>query len=103
MISLPTTLKYYYQPFKLPIPTLNILFIALISISIICAQQQKPPPLPDTPFNTEQQQEEIIMAIIVEAGHVECLYQPITNSKYHSFELDYQADDYYIFLSIISF
>lgn len=38
-----------------------------------------------------EQQEEIIMAIVVEAGRVECIYQPVTNLKYQSFEMDYQV------------
>jgi len=41
--------------------------------------------------HTQQQQEEVVMAILVEPGKVECLYLPITNRKHTSFEIDYQV------------
>uniref|UniRef100_A0A915ERN6 GOLD domain-containing protein n=1 Tax=Ditylenchus dipsaci TaxID=166011 RepID=A0A915ERN6_9BILA len=42
-------------------------------------------------FNQPSQQEEIVMAVVVEPGKIECMYQTISNEKYTSFEIDYQV------------
>uniref|UniRef100_A0AC34GWU7 GOLD domain-containing protein n=1 Tax=Panagrolaimus sp. ES5 TaxID=591445 RepID=A0AC34GWU7_9BILA len=42
---------------------------------------------------TYAEQDEVIMAIVVEAGKTECLYQDLTNPKYVAFELDYQVTE----------
>lgn len=39
------------------------------------------------------QQEEYILAIVVEPGKVECFYQDLTNPKHVAFEVDYQVTE----------
>jgi hypothetical protein len=38
-----------------------------------------------------QPAEEVVLQFVVEPGKVECLYQTITDPKYHNIELDYQV------------
>lgn len=38
-----------------------------------------------------RQQEEVVMAIMVESGRVECVYQKVELQKYQYFEVDYQV------------
>jgi hypothetical protein len=42
---------------------------------------------------TTQTVEEIVLQFIVEAGQVECFYQPVTDPKHVSLELDYQVTE----------
>ncbi|KAF7638601.1 GOLD domain-containing protein [Meloidogyne graminicola] len=64
----------------------------IIFICIVWSNQQIPNEhLVTPPIQNQQQQEEIIMAIVVEPGRIECIYQPIINLKYYSFEIDYQV------------
>lgn len=38
-------------------------------------------------------QEEYIMAIVIEPGKTECFFQDLTNPKHVAFELDYQVTE----------
>lgn len=50
-------------------------------------------PIPEYPHSFEDsQQEEIVMALVVEARKVECLFQTIANPKHTAFEVDYQVN-----------
>jgi len=66
-------------------------FSLLILFIFNCWGDQQLPESVTPPIQTPPQQEEIIMAIFVPAGKVECIYQPIVNLKYNSFEVDYQV------------
>lgn len=39
----------------------------------------------------QPQQEEVVLALVVEAGKVECVYQPMTNPKHVALEVAYQV------------
>lgn len=40
-----------------------------------------------------QPAEEVVLQFVLEPGKIECLYQPITDPKYHHIELDYQVTE----------
>lgn len=40
---------------------------------------------------THKQQEEIVLAMVVEAGKIDCVYQNVEAEKYKSFEVDFQV------------
>ncbi|KAI6176260.1 hypothetical protein M3Y97_00779200 [Aphelenchoides bicaudatus] len=66
------------------------LTIALI-IGIQLANAQPPKA---QPINTATQTaEEVVLQFVVEAGRIECLYQPITDSKHVAMEIDYQVTE----------
>lgn len=39
------------------------------------------------------QQEEFILAVVVDPGKIECFFQDLTNPKHVAFEVDYQVTD----------
>lgn len=45
------------------------------------------------PNTATQTAEEVVLQFVVEAGKIECLYQPITDSKHQSMEIDYQVTE----------
>lgn len=63
-------------------PFLRILvgLTALCSVAAAQAAGQEQP-----------QQEEIVMALVIEAGKVECVFQPMTNPKHVALEVAYQV------------
>ncbi|KAI6214425.1 GOLD domain-containing protein [Aphelenchoides besseyi] len=46
--------------------------------------------VPTTQHPVTEAAEEVILQLVVEAGRIECIYQPITQSKHVAIELDYQ-------------
>ncbi|KAI1711296.1 emp24/gp25L/p24 family/GOLD domain-containing protein [Ditylenchus destructor] len=63
-----------------------VIFLSFFSIfSLITSEEVY------TNTNEHSQQEEIVMAVVVEPGKIECLYQTISNPKHVSFEIDYQV------------
>ncbi|KAI6236120.1 hypothetical protein M3Y95_00123900 [Aphelenchoides besseyi] len=47
--------------------------------------------VPTTQHPVTEAAEEVILQLVVEAGRIECIYQPITQSKHVAIELDYQV------------
>lgn len=70
------------------------LFFLLILCTAIFATQSTEVVYSSQNVDSARQQEEIVMAIVVEPGKIDCLYQIIKNPKFFSFEIDYQVNSF---------